>query len=98
MRTRSDLVWFGSREADSMGGACAAALATLVRAAGVDRTERIRADRRHADFAYVPSGSACSNNTLEPSVKFQPASLSRTSMLTRAKASVVPLMPPPRDR
>ncbi len=39
--------------------------------------------------AANPIYSACSNRTLEPSVRSQPASLRRASILTRAKASVV---------
>ena len=62
------------------------------------KSERTEGQWRASMRDYVPSGSACSNNTLEPSVKFQPASLSRTSILTRAKVSVVSLMPPSRDR
>ena len=43
----------GSREADRMGGASAVALATLVRAAGVDRAGRLRAARWREDPAAV---------------------------------------------
>ena len=63
---------------------------TLTRMSGFRGLEIIDPDA-------IVRGITAGDALLEPSVRFQPASLSRASILTRAKASVVPLTPPSTD-